>query len=82
VALGHVIGCQVAASGSGLMGLLGWCWEGSVEIVVSRGLEFVGTEGEVRFCKELCIASSSDMVIASLATLLVDCSSEDWLLRV
>jgi len=31
------------------MGLLGWYWEGPVEIVVGCGLKFVGAEGEVRF---------------------------------
>ncbi len=71
----------MAVSGSGLMGFLGWCWGKPMEIVVSRGLELMGTEGKAGFCK-LCIAGSGGMVIASSAMLVVDCSSEDGLLRV
>ncbi len=64
------------------MGLLGWYWEGPVKIVVGLGLEFIGAEGGVGFCEELCIAGSGGVVIASLASLVVDCNSEDWLLWV
>ncbi len=80
-ASGFVVGCRVASSIGGLMGLLGWHWEGPVEIVVGRGLEFGGAEGGVGFCEELVIAGRGGVVIVSSASLGVDCSSEGWLLR-
>jgi len=82
VASGFVVGCRVAASISGLMGLLGWYWEGPVEIVVGHSLEFIGVEGGVIFCKELCIAGRGGVVVTLSVLLVVDCSSEDWLLWV
>jgi len=68
-------GCRGAAIGSGLVGLLGWCWEGPVGIVVGCGLGVVDAEGNIGFCRELCIASIGVMVIASSATSAVDCDS-------
>jgi len=78
-ASGFVVGCRVAASIGVLMGLLGWYWEGPVEIVVGLSLEFVGAEDGVGLSEVVSVAGGSGVVVASS---LVDCSSEDWLLQV
>jgi len=60
--------------------LLGWCWKVPVGIVVCCGLEVVYADGDVGFCRELCIACVGVVVVASSATSAVCCDSgRGWL---
>jgi len=64
-----------ATSGSGLVWLLGWCWEVPVGLIVGCGLEVMYAEGDLGFCGELCISSVGVLVVASSATSAVCCDS-------